>query len=132
MKKRFLYIIVLASVAMVTCCKKEICGTADYEIINQIESDIVVILNDSGKITTIRPGETQRIHHSEWCRDAEAIPSMPPEVLDAEMRIGGEIMPKHIWWSEYWDITSGNKGNNYRKYTLTVTYELLETIKKTN
>lgn len=120
----------MAAVAVATGCNgnKQICGTADYQIVNQIEFDIVVVVkSDNGQPKIIISGETQMFHHSEWCRDAKFDPAMTPEVLQAEMRIDGVIIPRKIWMSDYWD-TDSDIENHYNKYTLIVTDELLKTI----
>jgi hypothetical protein len=126
--KRHFFLLCVAALPL-TGCEKEICGTNDYIIVNRIESDVVVELGFGDRpVMTIRPEDTQMLHHEEWCRDAGVEISTVPEVFQAEMRIDGEVVPQYIWWSEYWDVIDVDIENHYRTYTLTVSDELLETI----
>ncbi len=109
------------------CKDKTRCVTTDYTIINRIESDIVVGLKFGDRRTiTIEPGETRMFYTGVQCYEEGVAYSMTPEILDAEMRIDGEVVPRKIWWGQYWDVES--VGNDHVAYTLTVTDELLETI----
>ncbi len=126
--KKSLLLFAVTAIALVGC-KKETCGTTDYIIINRIESDITVELKfGEGDVITIEPGKTSMIHHNEWCRDANVALSMTPEILNAEMIINGAVISRYIWWHDYWDVDADIE-NHYSTYTLTVTDELLETVK---
>jgi hypothetical protein len=112
-------------------CKpaKEVCEVYDYTIINRIESDIVVELKFGDRqITTIKSGETQMLYSEVRCyKPGGPVPDMPAELMNAEMRIDGEVIPRYIWWREYWIVDTSIE--NHFPYTLTVTEELLDTIK---
>ncbi len=126
MKKLLLFFAVV-TIAM-TGCQEKICGTSDYKIVNQIESDIVIELKFGARQETIiHSGETRMIYHSEWCRDTRFEPAMTPEILNAEMTIDGELIPRTIWRHEYWTVNADFE-NDYSIFSLTVTDELLETI----
>jgi hypothetical protein len=121
---------IITTFALTTGCKKDICVTSDYTIINRIESDIVIELKFGDRqVMIIHPGDTQLFYQGVWCRDPKFEPAMASEILNAEMRIDGEVIPRNIWWREHWNIDADVEGDNYSTYTLTVTDELLEAIK---
>ena len=126
MKKRLL--LSLAAFALTGCEDKPKTWyvTTDYTIVNQIESDIVVELKFGDReVITIEPGDTQ-MFHTEVRRHEEGVAySMVPEMVNAEMKIGEKVMPRYIWWHEYWDFEYHAKAHNYSIQTLTVTDELL-------
>jgi hypothetical protein len=113
-----------------TACKPttEICEVFDYTIINRIESDIVVELKFGDNQTSIiKTADTQMFYSEVRCyKPGGPVPDMVPELVNAEMRIDGEVIPKYIWWGEYWDVDRSVE--NHYSYTLTVTDELLEMI----
>ncbi|MDR2894274.1 MAG: hypothetical protein LBU97_02290 [Alistipes sp.] len=129
MRKTLIFFTLLAVAFVATACKDEICGTSVYTIVNQIDSDIVVKLQfGDEQVTTIKPGEMRMIHYSKWCRDTKFEPATTPEVLNAEMKVGGEIVPRSIWRDEFWNVDA-DIANHYSVLSLIVTDELLETVK---
>ena len=131
MKKLLLfYIVAAAALAGCNTGNELVRVTTDYKIINQIESDIVVELH-SGKIMTINPGDTKVIYNEIYSYNPKTSGPIKAlevvqELLQAEMRIGGEAVPAPIWWSRYW-IGEAHQDHFYT-YTLTVTNELIETL----
>ena len=123
-------VFVLTAVLVLAGCKdKTYCITTEYTIVNQIDSDIVVELKSDGKpAITIAPGETKMFHTGVQCNPEGVVPSMPIEVLYAEMRIDGEVVPERIWWRDYWNATGGTVEQSNMAYTLTVTDEFLDSI----
>ena len=131
MKKLFLCLAIMPALALMAGCGiKDTYNTNDYVIVNRIESDIVVELRTGGReIITIAPGETRLIYTEQerhW-RQGEPVPIMAPEMIPAEMRIDGEVISSYIWWGEHWD--RDDVGEDHDTYTLTVTDELLATVK---
>lgn len=130
--KKILLIFAMAAVVLATGCKdkEDICTTSVYTVVNQIESDIVVELKFGDRQTmTIKPGEVQMVYSEFRCIEYGVEESRLPELLRAEMRIDGELVPKYIWWDEHWNIDRETFDGNYSSYILIVTEELLETIK---
>ena len=126
MKKILLFFIVAAA-ALAGCKDNTICISSDYKIVNQIESDIVIELKLEDKpAMTIHPGITHVIYNKTQCYE-EPIPevALAPEVLQAEMKIDGEIVPDEIWMREHWNVDVENHNSTY---TLTVTDELLNDV----
>ncbi len=129
MKKLLLFYIVAAA-ALAGCKDNTICISSGYKIVNRIESDIVIELKfEDKRVMTIRPGDTHVIYNKTQCYE-EPIPevTLAPEVLQAEMKIDGEIVPNEIWMREHWNVDADVENHN-STYTLTVTDELLEIIK---
>jgi hypothetical protein len=104
--------------------------TENYKIVNRIASDIVVELRfGDGQVTTIRPGEEQMIGSMEYHYEWGVAYSRDRKLLDAEMKIDGDIVPNSVWWHENQDSIRENGEDDYHYtllYTLTVTDELLE------
>jgi hypothetical protein len=108
--------------------------TEYFEIINRIDSDIVVEL-ESGNTTTIVPGQRQVIHIREFSHSSNVDIDIDPTIallIGAKMRINGELAPAFIWWSDYWTSVGRDTEDRYNisfTSTLTVTDELMETLR---
>jgi hypothetical protein len=106
--------------------------TEYFEIINRIDSDIVVEL-ESGDTATIVPGETQMIHIKETSQASNVLIDPGIEVLlRAKMRINGELAPAFIWWRDYWTLVGRDDEDRYNHSftsSLTVTDELMKTLR---
>lgn len=128
MKKSILFILFFAfALVLIGCKDKAHCVTNNYTITNKIESDIVVELTFGNReVKTIKSNDTQMFYTDIRCYEEGVAYSMVPEILNAEMRINGEIIPKYIWWIDYWNVDSDIE--NHLTYTLIVTDELLETL----
>lgn len=128
MKKLILFFAVAVVGATLAGCKEKTwCVTSDFRIVNQTGSDIAVELNDGDKQEImIISGDTQLVHTKVQCFQSGPEPSMVPEQLDAEMRIGGMIVPTSIWKTELW--WNDDYTDRHHVYTLIVTDELLENL----
>ena len=133
MKKYILLALVALAVGGGCRNAKEVCVELDFTIVNQIESDIFVAVHEGDWPTaTIKPGETKLFFSKVECytpwKPGDPVPIMAPDIPRAEMQIGSETMSEQIWSRKYWNVDSSVEGR--RLYTLTVTEDLLEIIKK--
>ncbi len=116
-----------------------------YRIANRTGYDMVVALNFGDKqTTTIEPGEEQVVYSDEFHIDedrrvydkeghliTEVLYLEVSPVLEAEMRIGGEVVSGEIWDVLYWESEheKPSGGTPYHIcFSLAVTDELLEAI----
>ncbi len=136
MKK--LLLLCLAAFALTGCEDKPKTWyvTTDYTIVNQIESDIVVELKFGDReVITIEPGDTRVVYNNVRryvIGERDALPTIMSIVeergiLDAEMKIDGEVVPEDIWYSGHWKHYSED---SYYTRTLTVNDKLIRRIKE--
>jgi hypothetical protein len=126
MKKILLFICTTMLAFAMTHCSDGSC-TRDYKVINQTEFSISIELKKNGEQIIIEPNEEREIYERWGLCGVGEIPqdgySEEEMILDASMRIDGELIPDAIWKRKYWSFA--NK-ESYAVYTLTVTNELIE------
>lgn len=139
MKKLILFFAVAAVASVVGCSTVDYSCITYFKIDNQTGVDITVEIEkiDILYATTIEKEEIKTVYDTSGRCGEGGIshnPFNPDDLIFTtyieSVKINGELMPDAIRESKYWNFESTGRRHNIITYTLTLTNELLEEIRR--